>query len=46
MERVLAMSEEERERWRARAIERVRSRYSWEAVTDAYEKLLKGLARG
>ena len=25
--------------WRARAMERVRSRYSWDAVTDAYEKL-------
>ena len=42
---VLAMPEEERESWRARAIERVRSRYSWDAVTDAYEKLLTGLAR-
>jgi glycosyltransferase involved in cell wall biosynthesis len=45
MEAVLAMSEEERECWRARARQRVQSRYSWEAVTDAYEKLLKGLAR-
>jgi glycosyltransferase involved in cell wall biosynthesis len=44
IESVLASGEEERESWRARAIERVRSRYSWEAVTDAYEKLLKGLA--
>jgi glycosyltransferase involved in cell wall biosynthesis len=43
---VIAASEEERERWRARAVERVKSRYSWEAVTDAYEKLLKGLAEG
>ena len=40
------MSDEERECWRARARERVQSRYSWEAVTDAYEKLLKGLAEG
>ena len=46
LERVLASSEEERESWRARAVERVRSRYSWDAVTDAYEKLLKGLAGG
>jgi glycosyltransferase involved in cell wall biosynthesis len=46
MERVLACSEEERESWRQRATERVRSRYSWDAVTDAYEKLLKGLAKG
>jgi len=45
IESVLASSEEERAAWRAHAIERVRSRYSWEAVTDAYEKLLKGLAR-
>ena len=45
MEGVLAASEEERECWRARAVERVQSRYSWEAVTDAYEKLLKGLVR-
>jgi glycosyltransferase involved in cell wall biosynthesis len=44
LESVLASSEEERAAWRARAIDRVRSRYSWEAVTDAYEKLLKGLA--
>lgn len=44
MEGVIAATEEERECWRARARERVRSRYSWEAVTDAYEKLLGGLA--
>ncbi|HXP86814.1 MAG TPA: DUF1972 domain-containing protein [Bryobacteraceae bacterium] len=43
--RVLEMSEAERESWRARAAERVRERYSWDAVTDAYEKLLTGLAR-
>ena len=42
--RVLAMSEPEREEWRARAVQRVRSRYSWDAVTDAYEKLLTRLA--
>jgi glycosyltransferase involved in cell wall biosynthesis len=45
LESVLDMSEEERERWRARAVERVRSRYSWDAVTDAYENLLVRLAR-
>jgi glycosyltransferase involved in cell wall biosynthesis len=44
IESVLTSGEEERASWRSRAIERVRSRYSWEAVTDAYEKLLKGLA--
>jgi glycosyltransferase involved in cell wall biosynthesis len=42
---VLVMPESEREEWRARALERVKSRYSWDAVTDAYEKLLTGLAR-
>lgn len=46
MKTVLVMPENEREEWRARAMERVRSRYSWDAVTDAYEKLLMGLARG
>jgi glycosyltransferase involved in cell wall biosynthesis len=44
MERALRMSEPERESWRARATERVRSRYSWDAVTDAYEKLFTALA--
>ncbi len=42
---VLAMPESEREQWRTRAIDRVRTHYSWDAVTDAYEKLLTGLAR-
>ncbi len=46
IEHVLAYSDEERQAWRTRAMERVRSRYSWDAVTDAYEKLLKGLAEG
>lgn len=41
--RVLDMPEGEREDWRARAVERVRERYSWDAVTDSYEKLLTGL---
>jgi glycosyltransferase involved in cell wall biosynthesis len=44
IEHVLAYGEEERQMWRARAVERVRARYSWDAVTDAYEKLLEGLA--
>jgi glycosyltransferase involved in cell wall biosynthesis len=43
IESVLAMSEEERNLWRKRAIERVRKRYSWDAVTDAYEELLSTL---
>lgn len=41
---VLEMPEAEREVWRGRAMARVRERYSWDAVTDAYEKLLSGLA--
>jgi len=45
IEHVLAYSEEELRAWRTRAMERVRSRYSWDAVTDTYEKLLEGLAR-
>jgi len=44
MEMVLAMSESEREEYRRKAAQRVRERYSWEAVTDAYAKLLGGMA--
>jgi len=44
LESVLSMSEEQLDSWRARAVERVRSRYSWDAVTDAYENLLVKLA--
>lgn len=40
---VLDMSEEERRFWQMRAVERVRERYSWDAVTDAYERLLRTL---
>ena len=40
---VLAMDETERERLRERAMDRVRQRYSWDAVTDAYERLLQNL---
>jgi glycosyltransferase involved in cell wall biosynthesis len=40
---VLEMPESERNDWRVKAAERVRARYSWEAVTDAYEKLLTEL---
>ncbi len=45
MQNVLAMPEAEREIWRNRAVERVKSRYSWDAVTDAYEKLLTRMAQ-
>jgi glycosyltransferase involved in cell wall biosynthesis len=41
---VLEMSEEDRAVLRQKAMDRVRERYSWEAVTDAYEKLLKRIA--
>lgn len=44
--RALAMPEPERARWRRRAAERVKDRYSWESVTDAYEQLLTQLAAG
>jgi glycosyltransferase involved in cell wall biosynthesis len=46
MQRVLDMPETERESLRTLARERVRTRYSWDAVTDAYEKLLRRLAMG
>jgi glycosyltransferase involved in cell wall biosynthesis len=45
LRRVLAMPEFERERFRRAAIARVRTNYSWDTVTDAYEKLLKGMMR-
>jgi glycosyltransferase involved in cell wall biosynthesis len=45
IEMVLAMSEEQLADWRRRAMDRVRERYSWDAVTDAYEKLLTGISR-
>ncbi|MGO9228425.1 MAG: DUF1972 domain-containing protein [Bryobacteraceae bacterium] len=37
---VLTLSEQDRDQYRARAMDRIRQRYSWDAVTDAYEKLL------
>jgi glycosyltransferase involved in cell wall biosynthesis len=40
----LAMSEEQRSELRGRAAALVEQRYSWDAVTDAYEALLSGLA--
>ncbi len=44
IEGVLAMSEDERDRYRRAAADRIRRKYSWDAVTDAYENLLRGLA--
>jgi glycosyltransferase involved in cell wall biosynthesis len=44
LRRTLEMPEGERDQWRRRAIDRVRERYSWEAVADRYEALLTRLA--
>jgi hypothetical protein len=38
------MPEADREALRRRAMEIVRERYCWDAVTSAYERLLQGLA--
>jgi glycosyltransferase involved in cell wall biosynthesis len=40
MQLALAMPGHERDELRRRAVERVRQRYSWDAVTGAYEQLL------
>ncbi len=45
MREVLAMSAAEKEHWRALALARVLERYSWDAVTDSYEELLRRIAR-
>jgi glycosyltransferase involved in cell wall biosynthesis len=45
LQRVLAMEEAERERLRLAAMALVRTHYSWDAVTDAYEELLKGMMK-
>ncbi|RPJ82417.1 MAG: DUF1972 domain-containing protein [Acidobacteria bacterium] len=44
IENVLSMPENQRGPWRERAVERVLERYSWDGVTDAYERLLLRLA--
>ncbi len=41
----LAMPEAERAALRQKGMERVRARYSWDAVTDAYERLLTAISR-
>lgn len=41
---VLRMSEEQLEVWKRRAVNRVREHYSWDAVTDSYERLLAGMS--
>jgi glycosyltransferase involved in cell wall biosynthesis len=43
MQRAIDMPEVEREQLREAARQRVRDRYSWEAVTDSYERLFQGL---
>jgi len=45
MRQVLAMSEAERASWGEKARARVAERYSWEAVTTAYERLFQELTR-
>lgn len=40
---VLAMSESQRDQLRQQAMSRIAGRYSWDAVTDEYEKLLLSL---
>jgi len=45
MRAALAMSEEERQKLRDGAVQRVRERYSWDAVTTAYERLFESLVR-
>jgi glycosyltransferase involved in cell wall biosynthesis len=45
LSQVLAMPDEEKEGWRRRAMDRVRERYDWEAVTSAYEVLLESLVK-
>ncbi len=41
----VAMSEAERERLRARAVQRVQERYNWDAVTAQYEALFESLRK-
>jgi glycosyltransferase involved in cell wall biosynthesis len=45
IELTLQMSEQDRDRLRNLAMARAREKYSWEAVTDQYERLLSGLVR-
>jgi glycosyltransferase involved in cell wall biosynthesis len=43
IDRVSTMSEAERDSFRRKAMDRARQRYSWQAVTDQYESLLKAM---
>ena len=44
MREAIAMGEIERERYRAKAVARVRERYNWDTVTTQYETLLQSIA--
>jgi glycosyltransferase involved in cell wall biosynthesis len=46
LQEILNMNESERAQWRQQAMDRVKERYSWNTVTDAYERLLEGLVSG
>jgi glycosyltransferase involved in cell wall biosynthesis len=43
LRQIFSLSDFERDSLRRKAMERVRACYSWEVVTDAYERLLTGL---
>ena len=45
MRESIAMGEMERERYRARAVERVHERYNWDTVTNQYETLFMEMRR-
>jgi glycosyltransferase involved in cell wall biosynthesis len=45
MTQALAMTVAERAEYKERALQRVRERYDWDAVTTQYEKLLTGLRK-
>jgi glycosyltransferase involved in cell wall biosynthesis len=45
IEQVLAMPEDDRQELRRRATERVRQRYCWDAVADAYESLFQSIIK-
>lgn len=45
LQMVLSMSEHEREQLRRRAATRVAESYSWDAVTDAYERLFRAMMK-
>jgi len=46
LELVINMAETERAEWSRRAMERVAERYSWDRVTEEYERLLRGMRPG